>query len=70
MLFNRFWGIASDIVSLNRYADILKRKYIRKDVDNSNFHHSDDFLQKVIEALVIALYIHLAKCSTIDSFYV
>ena len=70
MLFNRFWGVAGDIVSLNRYAGILKQKYIKKDADNSHFHHSDDFLQTVIEALVIALCIHSAKCSTIDSFHV
>ncbi len=70
MLFNRFWAVAGDIVSLNRYTSILKRKYIKKDADNSHFHHSNDFLQTVIEVLVITLCIHLAKCSTIDSFYI
>lgn len=42
----------------------------QKDVDNSHFYYSDDFLQTVIEVLVITLYIHSAKYSTIDTFYV
>ena len=70
MLFDRFWGVAGDIVSLNRYAGILKRKYIKKDADNNHFHHSDDFLQMLIEVLVIALCIYLAQYLTIESFYV
>ncbi len=70
MLFDRFWGVAGDIVSLNCYAGILKRKYIKKDADNNHFHHSDDFLRTLIKALVIALFIYLAQCSTIDSFHV
>ncbi len=70
MLFDRFWGVAGDIVSLNRYASILQRKYIKKDADNNHFHHSDDFLRTLIEVLVIALCIHSAQCSSIDSFHV
>ncbi len=70
MLFDRFWGIVSDIVLLNCYAGILKQKYIKKDADNNHFYYSNDFLQMLIEALVIALYIHLAQCLTINSFYV
>ncbi len=69
LLFDRFWGIAGDIVSLNDYADIFKRKYITKVADNNHFHHSDDFLQTVMEALVITLFMHSAGCSTIESFH-
>ena len=70
MLFNWFWSVAGDIVSLNRYAGILKRKYIKKDADNSHFHHSNNFLQIVIKVLVIALCIYLVKYLTIDSFHI
>ena len=70
MLFDRFWGVASNIVSLNCYAGILKQKYIKKDADNNHFYRSDDFLQTSIKALVIALCIHLAQCLTIDFFHV
>ena len=70
MLFDRFWSVAGDIVSLNRYAGILKRKYITKAADNNHFHHSDDFLRMVIEALIITLCMHSAGCSIIDSFHI
>ncbi len=70
MLFDWFWGVAGDIVSHNRYTGILKRKYIKKNADNNHFHHSDDFLRMLIEALVIALCIQSAQCSTIDSFHI
>ncbi len=70
MLFDRFWGVANNIISLNRYADVLKRKYIKKNINNNHFYHFDDFQQMLIEGLVIALYIHLAQCSTIDPFHV
>ncbi len=69
MLFDRFWGIARDIVSLNYYIGILKQKYVTKAVDNNHFYHSNDFLQMVIKAIVITLCIYLAKCSTIESFH-
>ncbi|WP_375449214.1 hypothetical protein [uncultured Nostoc sp.] len=70
ILFNRFWGVADDIVSLNRYTGILKRNYIKKNADNSHFYHSNDFLQIIIKAIVIALWIHLSKCLTIDFFHI
>ena len=69
MLFDRFWGVAEDIDSLNRYAGILKRKYITKVADNNHFHHFDDFLQTVMETLIITLCMHSAGCSTIDFFH-
>ena len=56
MLFNWFWGIARDIVSLNNYVGILKQKYIIKAIDNNHFYYCNDFLQLVIEALGIMLY--------------
>ncbi|WP_375449348.1 hypothetical protein [uncultured Nostoc sp.] len=70
MLFDWFWDIAGDIVSLNRYAGILKQKYITKAADNNHFYHSDDFLRTVMEALIITLCMHPAGCSTIDSFHI
>lgn len=69
MLFDRFWGVAGDIVSLNHYAGILKRKYVTKAADNNHFYHSDDFLRTVMEALVITLCMQAAGCSTIESFH-
>ncbi len=69
MLFDRFWGVAEDIVSLNHYAGILKRKYVTKTADNNHFHHSNDFLRTVMEAMVITLCMHSAGCLTIESFH-
>ena len=69
MLLDQFWGLAGDIISLNRYTGILKWKYITKVADNDYFHYSDDFLQTVMKALIITLCMHLAGCSTIDSFH-
>lgn len=36
MLFNKFWGIIGDIVSLNRFSSKLKQKYIIKVANNIN----------------------------------
>ena len=69
MLFDWLWGIAGDIVSLNHYTGILKQKYIAKAADNNHFQYFHDFLQMVIKVLIITLYLHLAKCSTIYSFH-
>lgn len=66
MLFGKFWGVAGDIVSLNRYSGILKRKHISKKPDNNDFQQTDDFFRVVINAMVIALYMHVAGCSTIS----
>lgn len=66
MLFGKFWGIPGNIVSLNRFAGILKRKYISKAAENGNFHHSDNFFRTVIEAMVITLYINAVGCQSID----
>ena len=54
------------MVSLNCYNGILKRKHICKKLDNNNFHHTNEFFRIVIEAMVITLYMHIARCSTID----
>lgn len=62
--------MANNISSVDYYNGILKQKYIKKDINNNYFYYSNDFLQMIIEVLVIALYIHLAKYSTIDSFYI
>lgn len=66
MLFGKFWGISSNIVSLNRFAGILKQKYISKVVENGNFHHSNDFFRMIIEAIVITLYINIMGYQLID----
>ena len=66
MLFGKFWGVAGNVVSLNRYSGILKRKYICKKRDNKNFHHTDEFFRVVIEAMVITLCMHVVRCSIID----
>ena len=68
MLYDRFWGVARDIVSLNDYAGIVKRKYITKATSNNHFHHSDYFFRTIIKALVITLCMHVVGCSTIESF--
>lgn len=69
MLFDRFWDVTGDIVPLNHYANILKWKYVTKAIDNNHFYHFDDFLQTVIEVMVIMLCMHLAGYSTIKSFH-
>ncbi len=66
MLFGKFWGVAGNMVSLNCYSGILKKKYIYKKPDNNNFHHTDEFFRVVIEAMVMMLCIYIARCSTID----
>lgn len=58
MLFDRFWDIVGDIVLLNYYVDIFKRKYVIKATDNNHFYHFNDFFQTIIEALFIKLYIY------------
>ena len=70
MLFDRLWDIAGDIILLNCYAGIFKRKYIKKDVGNYYFYQFIDFLQIIIKVLVIVLCIHLAKYPTIDAFHI
>ncbi len=66
MLFDKFWGVAGDVVSLNHYSDILKRKRICKKLDNNNFHYTDKFFRIVIEAMVVTLCMHVVRYSTID----
>ncbi len=66
MLFGKFWGVAGDVVSLNRYSGILKKKHIYKKPDNNNFYHTDEFFCVIFEAMVVTLYMHIAKCSIID----
>lgn len=70
ILFDRFWAIVGDIVLLNYYTGILKQKYVTKIADNNHFYHFDDFFQTIMEVLVTMLYIYLARCSTIESFYI
>ncbi len=67
ILFGKFWRVVGDIISLNWYHGILKRKYVSKIANNNNFYHSDDFFRTIIEAMVITLCIHTAGCSTIDN---
>lgn len=66
MLFSKFWGVAANMVSLNGYNNILKRKHIYKKPDNNNFHHTDEFFHILIEAIVVTLCMHIAGYSTID----
>ena len=66
MLFDKFWGIAGDVVFLNYYSGILKRKHIYKKSNNNNFHHLNKFFCIVIEAMIVILYIYIAKYFTID----
>lgn len=68
VLLDKFWGIAGNIISFNYFSDILKQNYISKVVNNTNFHHSDDFLHIVIEALTIILYMYIEGCQIIDFF--
>ena len=69
MLFDRFWGVARDIISLNNYAGIFKQKYVTKGTDNNHFYHSNDFFLRIIEILVITLCIYLAGYLNIKCFY-
>lgn len=55
MLFNKFWGITSNVASLNHYSGILKRKHINKKLDNNNFCYTDKFFRVMIEAMVVTL---------------
>lgn len=66
MLFGKFCGVASNVVSLNWYSSILKCKHIARQTDNNNFQQTDNFFRVVIEAMVIALCIRVAGCSTIN----
>lgn len=68
VFFDKFWGNASSIVDLDHYNGILKRKYISKTAKTKYFHHSDEFLRFVIEALIVTLYMHHTKCQTINAF--
>ncbi len=69
MLFDRFLDVARDIVSFNHNAGILQRKYVTKVADNNHFNHSNDFLQTIIEVMVITLCMYSAKCLTIEFFH-
>lgn len=69
MLFDMFWGITGNIVSLSYFTSILKRKYLIKVADNKHFHHFNNFFQIVVEALVIILCMYLAGCLTIELFH-
>lgn len=66
MLFSKIWGVAANMVFLNSYTDILKKKHIYKKPDNNDFYHTDKFFRIVIEAMVVTLCMHVAGCSTID----
>ena len=66
MLFGKFWGVAGDVISLNCYSSILKRKHIYKKPDNNNFYHTNKFFYIVIEAMVVTLCMHIARCFIID----
>lgn len=67
ILFGKFWGVAKDIVSLNWYSGILKRKHIARQTNNNNFQQTDDFFHVVIKVIIIALCMHVAGCSTINN---
>ena len=66
LLFGKFWGIVGDIISLNQYHGILKRKNVTKKANNKNFHHSDEFFRIIIKAMVVTLCIQAVGCSTIN----
>ena len=68
LFFDKFWGTTGNIVGLDRFNGILKRKHITRAALTKNFHHSDDFFRTVIEALVVCLCMHVAGCQTIDQF--
>lgn len=68
MLFDKFWDITGNIVSLNCFSSILKQKYITKAANSTNFHHFDDILYMVVEALTITLCIYIADYQIINSF--
>lgn len=67
MLFGKFWRIAGNVVSLNCYSGILKRKHINKKPDNNNFYHTDEFFRVMIKFIVVTQCMHEAGCSTIDN---
>lgn len=70
ILIRKFWAIAGDLVSLNWYSGILKRKHISKKPDNNHFQQMDDFFRVIIETMVIALCMHGARSSTIGKFQI
>lgn len=55
MLIRKFWGVASDLLFLNWYSNILKCKHIAKQPDNNNIQQIDNFFHIIIEAIVIVL---------------
>lgn len=61
ILFGKFWKVVGNIVSLNYYNDILKRKQICKKSNNNNFHHIGKFFRFMIEAVVMMLYIYIIR---------
>lgn len=66
MLFDKFWGVASNVVFLNYYNNLLKRKHIFKKPDNNNFHYIDKYFRIVIETMIMILYMHIARWSIIE----
>lgn len=70
MLFGEFWGVVVDVVFLNYYSGILKRKHIYKKPDNNNFHNIVKFFCIIIEAMVIMLYMHKPRYSMIDKLQI
>lgn len=66
MLFGKFWGITGNMVFLNYYNSILKRKHICKKPNNNNFYHADEFFHVVIEAMVMTLYMYIIGYFIID----
>ncbi len=66
MMFGKFWGGTDNVVFLNCYSGILKRKHICKKPDNNNFHYINKLFRVVIETIVVTLCMHLARLSTID----
>ena len=68
ILFDKFCKVASDVIFLNCYSGILKRKYIYKKSDNNNFYHLDKFFRIVIKTMVVTLLINLLTYFTIDKF--
>ena len=66
MLFGKFWRVAGNVISLNHYSGILKKKHICKMLDNNNFHYTDKFFYIMIDAMVVTLYMYIARYSTIN----
>lgn len=66
MLFCKFERVADNIISLNCYGDIPKRKHIYKKSDHNNVYYINKFFYIMIGARIIMLYIYMEKYSTIN----